>query len=185
MLEHVAGVAVLGVIAASGTGKTTLLRRVIPHLTADGLRVGCIKHTHHPFDIDQPGKDSYLLRAAGAEQMLLGSAGHWALMVDTGDTTDAPLAELIARLDLARLDVVLVEGFRGEDIPRIEVHRHELGLAPLCRDTANVVALATNQRPTPTVAVPILDLDDAAAIATFVAGRVRRFAPLRARGAHA
>ncbi|MGE0485828.1 MAG: molybdopterin-guanine dinucleotide biosynthesis protein B [Gammaproteobacteria bacterium] len=179
MLEHVEGVAVIGVIATSGTGKTTLLRAIIPRLTAAGLRIGCIKHTHHPFDIDQPGKDSYLLRAAGAQQMLLGSAGRWALMVDTGGEVDAPLTELILRLDLGALDVVLVEGFRREDIPRIEVHRHELGQAPLCRDAGNVIALATNQHPAPEVGVPVLDLDDADAIAAFVREQARRFTPLR------
>lgn len=179
MLEHVDGVPVLGVIAASGTGKTTLLRAIIPLLGATGLRVGCIKHTHHAFDLDRPGKDSYLLREAGASQVLLGAAGRWALMVETADHVDETLTTLLPRMLTDALDIILVEGFRAEDIPRIEVHRHELGHQPLWPADARVIALASNQRPLPTADVPVFDLDDAAAIAGFVARRVAALAPLR------
>jgi len=174
------GVPLVGVVAASGTGKTTLLRALIPLLSAAGLRVGCIKHTHHPFDIDQPGKDSYLLRAAGARQMLLGSAGRWALMVETGNPDDAPLRELVSKLVLSELDLVLVEGFRLEEIPRIEVHRAELGGALLCHSLPGVIALATNLTEPPTVPVPVLPLDRPAVVAAFVIDHVARVRGLQA-----
>jgi molybdopterin-guanine dinucleotide biosynthesis adapter protein len=174
------GVPLVGVVAASGTGKTTLLRALIPLLSAAGLRVGCIKHTHHPFDIDQPGKDSFLLREAGARQMLLGSAGRWALMVETGHHVDAPLRELVSKLVLSELDLVLVEGFRLEEIPRIEVHRAELGAALLCHSLPGVIALATNLAEPPTVPVPVLPLDRPAAIAAFLIEHVARVRGLQA-----
>lgn len=161
-------------IAASGTGKTTLLSRVIPFLTEAGLRVGCIKHTHHPFEIDRPGKDSYQLRAAGASQMLLGSAGRWALMVETGDDVDAPLAELVGRLQLDALDIVLVEGFRLEDIPKIELHRHELSGDFDRPGASHVIAVATNQSPPPALEQPVLDIDDPAAVAAFIRAHAER-----------
>jgi molybdopterin-guanine dinucleotide biosynthesis protein MobB len=173
MIQAIKGVPLLGVIAASGTGKTTLLRAVIPHLTAAGLRIGCVKHTHHPFEIDRPGKDSFLLRAAGASQMLLGSAGTWALMVDTGTERDAGLLELVHRFDLEQLDLVLVEGFHLEDIPKIEVHRVSLGMELASKAAAQVIAIASNQKPPPTLDVPVLDVDEPAAIADFIRAHMR------------
>lgn len=171
LLTH-EGVPLVGVVAASGTGKTTLLRAVIPLLDAAGIRVGCIKHTHHPFEIDHRGKDSYLLREAGARQMLLGSTGRWALMVETREPSDAPLRELVGRLALAELDLVLVEGYRLEEIPRIEVHRAELGGPLLCQTLPGVIALATNLRRTPTLPIPVFALDQPALIARFLIAHV-------------
>lgn len=174
MPDHIAGVPILGVIAASGTGKTTLLRALIAHLNGTGLRIGCVKHTHHPFDIDRPGKDSYLLRKAGAEQMIVGGAGRWALMVDRAPDTDMSLVELAARFDTDNLDLILVEGFRLENIPKIEVHRTETGRELLCRTSSQIIALATNQVPPPAVGVPILPLDEVPRIAQFVLTHLAR-----------
>lgn len=160
------GVALLGVVAPSGTGKTTLLEAVIPELVRAGLRVGCVKHTHHAFDIDKPGKDSHRLRQAGATQMLLGSSARWALMVETPDAPDAGLVAMLDRLDLESLDLVLVEGFRPEALPRILVDRAGTRDERLSAD--GVIAVATNRRPPPAADVPVLDLDRPATVAAFV-----------------
>lgn len=179
MLQVHKGVPLLGVVAPSGTGKTTLLRAVIPLLSAAGLRIGCIKHTHHPFDIDQPGKDSYLLRKAGASQMLLGSAGRWALMVDTDDEREASLLELVERLDLTQLDLVLVEGFRLENIPKLEVYRSTAATPPLAPGSSQVIALVSKQQPRASFPVPVLDIDSPQAVADFIHAHVRSLGGLR------
>ncbi len=170
------GVPVLGVVAPSGTGKTTLLGALIPELTAAGLRVGCVKHTHHSFDIDHPGKDSHRLRMAGARQVLLGSSTRWALIVEAPQAGDPGLDELLDRLDLTTLDVVLVEGFKLEALPKIEVQRVELGHPLLAATTPSVIALATNRRPPPTLDRPTFDLDHPAALARYIVDHVRRWA---------
>ena len=102
---------VLGFAAFSGTGKTTLLEKLIPQLTEQGIRIGMLKHAHHEFDIDTPGKDSYRLRKAGARQMLIASSRRQALMIDFETPREPRLDELITRLDLENIDLVLVEGF--------------------------------------------------------------------------
>ena len=168
MQRHYNGVPIIGVVAPSGTGKTTLLRGLIPHLVRAGLRVGCIKHTHHPFEVDQPGKDSYLLRAAGAEQMLIGSADRWALMVETSNSNDDSLDVFVSRLDLANLDLVLVEGFRLEDIPKIEVRRGHAEVLQSARDIRHVIAIASDSPASETAGVPVLNIDDLAALSAFV-----------------
>lgn len=168
MRTQVDGVAVLGVTAASGTGKTTLLRGVLPHLRAQGLRVGCIKHTHHDIEIDRPGKDSHVLRSAGAQQMLLTAPRGWALMVDTTDAHDDDFSVVVRRLDLGALDVVLVEGYKFEDFAKIALHRHALSGPLVMPQDANVIAVATDQQPLPACAVPSFALDDVARIAAFI-----------------
>jgi molybdopterin-guanine dinucleotide biosynthesis protein MobB len=159
---------VLGFAASSGTGKTTLLRALIPRLGARGLRIGVIKHAHHDFDIDQPGKDSYVLRKAGAEQMLIASDRRWALMTEQTQPRAPQLDELLRKLDRDRLDLVLIEGFKGAPIPKIEIHRSAVGEAGLYRDDAWIIAVASD-RPGELVDSPAaLPLDDADAIAEFV-----------------
>jgi len=174
MKETRDGVAVLGFVAASGTGKTTLMRKVIAELSAGGLRVGCIKHTHHPFDIDQPGKDSHALRSAGASQMLLGSPRRWALIVEEPSADGDDLEALLGRLELPRLDLVLVEGFKLGPYPKIEVQRAELAAAPLYPTLPSVIALVTNQRPPPLVPMAVFDLDAAHTLAEFIRSHVAR-----------
>jgi molybdopterin-guanine dinucleotide biosynthesis protein MobB len=117
----------LGFAAYSGTGKTTLLEQLIPELNQANIRVAMVKHTHHEkFDIDKPGKDSYRLRKAGAEQMLVASAKRWALMVEhpaQATLNEPDLFELLPHLDLSKADLILVEGFKHENISKIELHR--------------------------------------------------------------
>ena len=159
----------LGFAAFSGTGKTTLLTRLLPLLRAQGLRIGMVKHAHHGFDIDRPGKDSYELRRAGAEQMLVASARRWVLMVEEGEGLEEPdLQRLVERLDQAALDLILVEGFKHEAFPKIELHRPSLGHRLICLEDPNIIALATDAQPAQEPTVPLLDLNRVDEIATFV-----------------
>jgi molybdopterin-guanine dinucleotide biosynthesis protein MobB len=161
-------VPVLGFAALSGTGKTTLLVRLLPLLTGRGLRVGVIKHAHHRFDIDQPGKDSYELRKAGAAQMLVASDLRWALMVENQEPEEPRLADLIARLDPSMLDLILVEGFKHEAFPKIEVYRPSLGHSPLFTHDETIIAVATDAPLEPEPRIPVLDLNDAEQITDFI-----------------
>lgn len=158
---------VLGFAAWSGTGKTTLLKQVLPLLRAQGLRVGMLKHAHHEFDIDQPGKDSYELRKAGAEQMLIASSWRWALMVEAPVAGDVSLWDMLARLERDSLDLILVEGFKHERFPKIELHRAAVGKPLLFPDDDAIIALASD---TPiATTLPQLDINDPAAVAAFIA----------------
>jgi molybdopterin-guanine dinucleotide biosynthesis protein B len=158
---------ILGFAAFSGTGKTTLLKQLIPSLADRGVRVGVIKHAHHNFDIDRPGKDSYELRKAGARQMLVASGRRWALMTETGSGTEPQLDELIERLDHDSIDLVLVEGFKHMPFTRIELHRPSLGHAPLYREDSTIIAVATDA-PLDTGGLPLLDINDIATLTEFV-----------------
>src|SRR5581483_10988443 len=135
---------VLGIAAYSGTGKTTLLRKVLPSLRTHGLRVAMIKHAHHSFDTDVPGKDSYELRKAGATQMLVASRHRWALVTETGDADEPRLGQLLGRLDQSSLDLILVEGFKAEAFPKLELHRPSLGHPLLCALDRSIIAIATD-----------------------------------------
>ncbi|OSN11134.1 molybdopterin-guanine dinucleotide biosynthesis protein MobB [Lonsdalea iberica] len=159
-------VPLLAIAAYSGTGKTTLLTQLIPFLKASGIRVGMIKHTHHEMDIDTPGKDSYRLRKAGAEQTLVASDNRWALMTETPDQSNPELAWLASRMDHTKLDLVLVEGFRHEKIPKIVLYRQETGheIATLIDDDTLAIASDVPLN-TPT---PQLDLNHPPAIAAFI-----------------
>lgn len=158
----------LGFAAWSGTGKTTLLVQLLPRLRGRGLRVGMIKHAHHSFEVDQPGKDSYELRKAGASPMLVVSSRRWALMADLEQERDPLLQDMLDRLDQTQLDVILVEGFKHESFPKIELHRPAVGKPLLFPDDPNVVAIATDAPLVGTMPLPVLDLNDAGAIAGFV-----------------
>ncbi len=155
---------VFGIAGYSGSGKTTLLEKLIPQFTARGLKVSVIKHAHHGFDIDRPGKDSYRHREAGASEVLLSCNDRWALMHERRDGSDVTLDELLARL--APCDLVLVEGFKQEPIPKLEVYRPEYGKPPLFPERSDIVAVASNVALA--VSLPRLALDDVAAIADFV-----------------
>jgi len=159
---------VLGFAAYSGTGKTTLLLAVVSILKDRGYRVGIIKHAHHRFDTDQPGKDSYELRKAGATQTLVGSRRRWALVTETAGDREPRLAELIARLDPSLLDLVLVEGFKSERFPKIEVYRPARGAPMLHRHDDSIVAVASDA-PGPAEAwLPQLDLNRPETVADFI-----------------
>lgn len=154
----------------SGIGKTTLLTSLIPVLIAHGLRISVIKHAHHSFDIDHPGKDSYRLRESGAVQMLLGSRNRWALMTELSRIApqhpEPSLAELLEHLDTSLADLVVVEGFKHEQIPKIEICRPSLCKLMLAADDRHVIAVAADG-PVSTQ-VPVLDLNDPVMIAGFI-----------------
>lgn len=162
---------VLGFCAhSSGIGKTTLLTQLIPALIAQGLRISVIKHAHHSFDIDQAGKDSYRLREAGAVQMMIGSKERWALMTELSrtphDEDEPSLALLLSQMDTSLSDLVLVEGFKHEAIPKIEVHRAEMGTPLLANEDENIIAIATDEAVN--TSKPQIDLNDISAVATFI-----------------
>lgn len=155
---------VFGFAGYSGSGKTTLIERLIPLFSQRGLRVSLIKHTHHGFDIDRPGKDSYRFREAGAMEVMLAGAQRWALMRELQGETEPALAELLARL--SPCDLVLVEGFKSADLPKIEVHRPAARQAMIHTEYPNVVAIASDVALE--VPLPVLDLNDPGAVAGFV-----------------
>lgn len=158
---------VFGIAGFSGSGKTTLLEKLIPELRRRGLSVSVVKHTHHEFDLDRPGKDSYRHRAAGAGEVLLAGAYRWALLHELREQSEPELADLLQKM--APCDLVLVEGFKREAIDKIEVHRPSLGRPPLFSDDPRIVAVATDGRVE--TRLPVLDLDDIVAVADFVLSR--------------
>jgi molybdopterin-guanine dinucleotide biosynthesis protein B len=164
---------VFGLAGYSGSGKTTLLEALIPRLTVTGLSVSLIKHAHHRFDIDHPGKDSYRLREAGCSEVLLISDHRWVLMHELRGAPEPSLEEQIARF--SECDLVLVEGFKYTPIPKLEVHRPSVGKPLIAGDgVETIVAVATDeldavrrQTALPT-GLPILDINDRDAIADFI-----------------
>ena len=160
---------ILGFSAWSGTGKTTLLRQLIPALKARGLRVSVIKHAHHHFDLDFPGKDSYELRKAGAAQTVICTTTRMAMISEFDDPADEPdLHRIIAGLDAARVDMVLVEGYKDIEFPKIELHRAELGKPYLHPDDASIIAIACDADPPTRPGIPVLDINDIDGIANFI-----------------
>ncbi|HBC0588187.1 TPA: molybdopterin-guanine dinucleotide biosynthesis protein B [Enterobacter cloacae] len=160
---------VLAIAAWSGTGKTTLLKKLIPALCARGIRPGLIKHTHHNMDVDKPGKDSYELRKAGAAQTMVASRERWALMTETPDEAPLDLVYLVSRMDHSTLDLVLVEGFKHEAVTKILLFRSDAGhdVSELTLDE-HVIAVASDVALD--VEVPVLDLNDEDKIAEFIVG---------------
>lgn len=165
-------VPLIGFAAKSGSGKTTLLLKVIPLLKARGLRVALIKRAHHEFDIDKPGKDSYELRKAGADQVLIGSDRRWALVVETNIAREPSLTDLVSRLHSESLDIVIVEGFKLAPIPKIEVYRPSLGHPMLAATDSHVIAIATDAPESMRVAIPVFDLNCPEMIAEFIMQRL-------------
>jgi molybdopterin-guanine dinucleotide biosynthesis protein B len=155
---------VIGLAGWSGAGKTTLLSRVIPHLLGQGLRVSVIKHAHHSFDVDVPGKDSWLHREAGAEEVLVSSGKRWALMHELRGTGEPRLPELLTKL--SRVDLVVVEGFKSEPHKKIEVHRAANGKTMLFPGDPGIVGIATDISVETTL--PVVHLDDIPAIAAMM-----------------
>ncbi|MDB5413904.1 MAG: molybdopterin-guanine dinucleotide biosynthesis protein [Rubritepida sp.] len=153
---------IIGLAGWSGAGKTTLLTRLIPCLIGRGISVSTVKHAHHAFDVDQPGKDSFSHRQAGAAQVLVSSANRWALMTELRGAPEPPLEELLAQL--SPVDLVIVEGFKREVLPKIEVHRAEAGKPWLYPDDPLIHAVAADVAP-PEGAPFAVALDDIEAIA--------------------
>jgi molybdopterin-guanine dinucleotide biosynthesis protein B len=156
---------IFGLAGWSGSGKTTLMVGLLPELVARGLTVSTMKHAHHTFDIDRPGKDSYEHRAAGASEVMVTSARRWALMHEFKGAPEPPMDELIARMN--PVDLLLIEGFKAHEHDKLEVFRREVGKPLLCLEDARVVAVASDGE-VPEASVPVIDLDDVAAIADFV-----------------
>jgi molybdopterin-guanine dinucleotide biosynthesis protein B len=155
---------IFGFAGWSGSGKTTLIEKLIPRLTAHGLRVSLIKHAHHRFDVDQPGKDSYRHRHAGCTEVMVSSSRRWALMHELRGSEEPRLDEHIRRM--SPCDLLLVEGFKREPIPKLEVYRASVGEAMLHGEDSNIIAIASDQRLE--TALPQFQLDDADGIAGFV-----------------
>jgi molybdopterin-guanine dinucleotide biosynthesis protein B len=158
---------IFGLAGWSGSGKTTLMTALIPELVARGVAVSTIKHAHHAFDIDQPGKDSWRHRQAGAHEVMITSERRWALMHELRGDPEASLDELVRHL--SPVDLVLVEGFKRHAHPKIEVYRPVLGKPLLHPDDPFIVAFAAEERPAG-LDLPWLPLSDAAAVAAFILG---------------
>jgi molybdopterin-guanine dinucleotide biosynthesis adapter protein len=156
---------IIGLAGWSGAGKTTLLSKLIPQLVARGLKVSTVKHAHHSFDVDQPGKDSHTHRLVGATEVLVGSANRWALVHELRGEPEASLAALLAKL--SPVDLVIVEGFKREAHPKLEVHRAAVGKPLLQPDDPHIVAIAADAA-LAHVRVPVVMLDDVEAIVDIV-----------------
>jgi molybdopterin-guanine dinucleotide biosynthesis adapter protein len=163
---------IIGLAGWSGSGKTTLLTKVIPRLVRRGLKVSTLKHAHHAFDIDQPGKDSHSHRMAGATEVLVGSANRWALVHELRGAAEPPLAALLEKL--SPVDLVVIEGYKREAHPKLEVYRAAVGKPLLHPDDPAIVAVAADE-PLPAARVPVIDLDDIERIADVL---IQHAAPL-------
>jgi molybdopterin-guanine dinucleotide biosynthesis protein B len=157
---------VFGFAGWSGSGKTTLIEKLIPRLAKRGLRVSLIKHAHHTFDVDKPGKDSYRHRHAGASEVLVTSSQRWVLMHELRGTPEPSFEQQLKHL--SPCDLVIVEGFKFQPIPKLEVHRAGTDAALLHPNDANIVAVATDAKIE--TKLPLLDLNDDEAIADFILG---------------
>ncbi len=171
---------IFGLAGWSGSGKTTLVVSLIPELTRRGLTVSTLKHAHHEFDVDRPGKDSYQHRAAGATEVLVSSANRFALMRELRGAPEPTVEELVARL--TPVDLLLIEGYKSHAHDKLEIHRPALGKKLLAAEDRYVVAVASDA-PVPGLSVPLLDLNNVPTIADFIVahcGLAR--APRRAAG---
>jgi molybdopterin-guanine dinucleotide biosynthesis protein B len=152
---------IVGLAGWSGSGKTTLLTKVIPAVIARGMTVSTLKHAHHAFDLDQPGKDSHTHRVSGATEVLVSSANRWALIHELRGAPEMSLPALLAKL--SAVDLVIIEGFKGESHPKLEVHRAAVGKPLLHPNDPHIVAIAADG-PLPAAAVPIVHLDNVDAV---------------------
>ncbi len=157
---------IFGLSGWSGSGKTTLVVDLIPEIISRGYSVSTVKHTHHRFDIDRPGKDSFNHREAGASEVMIASSTRWALMRELRETAEPNIQELISHM--SPVDLVIIEGFKSYPHPKIEVHRPSIGKALLCLDDPSVVAVASNEAIEETLNVPLLDLDNIISIADYI-----------------
>jgi molybdopterin-guanine dinucleotide biosynthesis protein MobB len=161
------GMKIFGLAGWSGSGKTTLTSRLLPELIGRGLTVSTMKHAHHSFDIDQPGKDSYVHRMAGASEVLVASASRWALMHEHRGAPEPSAAELIRHM--TPVDLLLIEGFKREPHPKLEIYRQANGKPLLHPDDPHIVAVASDV-PLPQSPLPVLSIDDIPGIAAFIIG---------------
>ncbi len=167
-----AQIPVLGFVAASGTGKTTLLIQIIPILKQNGLRIGLIKHSHHDFDIDRPGKDSFRLREAGASPVMLVSRYRRAMITELTSEHEPGLDEQLKYFDQTELDLILVEGFKSEKFPKIELHRPSLSQPLLYPDDPDIIAIAVDASLKTPSYLTQLELNRPETIAAFIQNHV-------------
>jgi molybdopterin-guanine dinucleotide biosynthesis protein B len=167
---------VIGLAGWSGAGKTTLLTRLIPELGRRGVSVSTLKHAHHAFDLDTPGKDSYAHRQAGAREVLISSERRWALMRELRGEPEAKLGELLGRL--SPVDLVIIEGYKREPQPKLEVYRAAVGKPLLHPDDPCIVAIASDV-PLPQARVPRIDLDDVEAVVALMLARATPWSTAR------
>ncbi len=163
---------IIGFAGWSGSGKTTLMTKVIPRLTARGLKVSTLKHAHHGFDLDQPGKDSFFHRAAGATEVIISSAKRFAILHELRDEPEWDLPALLGKI--SPVDLVLIEGFKRDPFPKLEVHRAANGKPLLYTNDPHIIAIASD-RPLPHATVPVVDLNDTEAIVELL---LKRAAPI-------
>jgi molybdopterin-guanine dinucleotide biosynthesis protein B len=156
---------IIGLAGWSGSGKTTLIARLLPELVRRGLRVSTMKHAHHGFDVDQPGKDSYRHREAGATEVLVASQKRWALMHEHRGGEEPTAAQMMAQM--TPVDLLIVEGFKREGHDKIEIHRRETGKPLIYPDDSHVVAVLSDE-PLAGSPLPVIDIDDVAAVADFI-----------------
>ena len=167
-----------GLVGWSGSGKTTLLVKLLPELIGRGLAVSTMKHTHHNVDIDQPGKDSFEHRRAGASEVLITGSKRWALLHENRDQAEPSMDELLGRL--SEVDLVLIEGFKGHRHDKLEVFRPAVGKAMLAADDPTIVAVASDAD-LGDIGRPVIDLDDVDAVADFIVGHCRLKAKSKAK----
>jgi len=159
---------IFGLAGWSGSGKTTLIVKLIPEFVGRGLAVSTMKHAHHEFDIDVPGKDSYEHRQAGASEVMISASQRWAMMHEVKDEKEPSVDELIARM--TPVDLLLIEGFKWHSHPKMEIHRPSVGKSLLQTDDPEIVAVASDEA-LAGLAVPVLDLNDVNGIADFILER--------------
>jgi molybdopterin-guanine dinucleotide biosynthesis protein B len=153
---------IIGLAGWSGSGKTTLIKKLIPRLLARGIAVSTLKHAHHGFDLDQPGKDSFFHRTAGATEVIISSAKRWAILHELREQPEWDLAALVGKM--SPVDLVLVEGFKRDAFPKLEIHRIANGKPLIHPEDPHIVAVASDSA-LPQAKVPVIDLDDIEAIA--------------------
>lgn len=161
-------ITILGFAAFSGTGKTTLLEQIIPLLKQNGLKVGLIKHGHHDFDIDLPGKDSYRLREAGASPVMIVSSRRRAMITEISPQQEPSLSEQLKLFDQSGLDLLLIEGFKWESFPKIELHRTALDHPFLYPNDSSIIAIASDSPHTLSESLPQLNLNQPQQICDFI-----------------
>lgn len=159
--SYIDAMRIIGLAGWSGSGKTTLIKKLIPALIERGVSVSTLKHAHHGFDLDQPGKDSFFHRTAGATEVIISSSKRWAILHELREEPEWDLGHLVAKM--SPVDLVLVEGFKRDAFPKLEIHRTENGKPLIQPEDPHIVAVASNVA-LPDARVPVIDLDDVEAI---------------------
>ena len=165
----ISDIPMIGFSAYSGSGKTTLIKQVIPLLKSRGLKIAVIKHAHHHFDLDRPGKDSYELRKSGADHTIICTTTRMAAISEFSSPEEEPsLQEIVDRLDTSKFDILMVEGYKHLAFAKIELHRDALGKPYLYPEDPTIVALACDVKPAETLSIPLLDINSPVEIAAFI-----------------